>query len=65
MGRLRGVPILQWCDSLGETEVTETHVLVVVKKDIFGLDVAVDDVTLVQVVDGLEDLAVDPEFEVV
>ena len=46
-----------WINSLGQAKVTQSGILVMVQEDVLRLDVTVDDVSLVQVVDSLEDLS--------
>ena len=43
------------CRLEAEAEVDQFELFVAVEQDIFGLDIAVDDVALVQVLDGLSD----------
>jgi hypothetical protein len=42
--------------AFGETEVGDFDVSVVVEEDVFGFEVAVDDVEVVEVVEGESDL---------
>jgi len=43
---------LLFVDALGQTEVTQTRVFVVVQKDVLRLDVSMNNLVLVQVTNG-------------
>ena len=53
------IKVLQRCNPLGKTKVTQADILVVVEKDIFWLNVSVYYIPLVQIVYCLKDLSID------
>ena len=50
-------------DPLGQAKIPQSYILVVVEKDIFRLNIAMDYLSLMQIVDSSENLPVDFPLE--